>query len=337
MTGLRPHAYRRWTIAAVALLVLSLAHTAVWLWATGRLQSGYQLWLAGAGQQGWTVSAGPPLRAGWPLAATLHVAGVSASGPGAPGMVAWTAERLDLSVWLARPTTLILRPQGQQTLRIGHESPIPVQASQMEAEIDLNEALPSVLTASGLALSLPAGKLAVRTAELRTSGTAATLSLDGVALPEVLSRAMGSNIETLVLRALLTRPLPRFPSSAAVAAEWRNQGGTLEVPEFSLRWGGFTASGHASLRLDGKLRPDAQGSIAVSGYGQALDALVAAGLLPRRNATAAAAVLALLAAPAQGRPITLPFEVSDGVLVLARFPLLRLPEFDWPELDRGVR
>ena len=72
---------------------------------------------------------------------------------------------------------------------------------------------------------------------------------------------------------------------------------------------------------------------AIVGYAETLDTLAAHSLISRSAATAAKAVLSLLAnAPDDGlRPdVEVPLTLQYRTLSMRQVPLLRLPELDWP-------
>ena len=72
----------------------------------------------------------------------------------------------------------------------------------------------------------------------------------------------------------------------------------------------------------------------ITGYVAGLDALAANGILTRSAATAARAVLSLLAnPPADGQPeeVEVPMALQFRTLSVRQVPLARLPELDWPD------
>jgi Uncharacterized protein conserved in bacteria (DUF2125) len=117
------------------------------------------------------------------------------------------------------------------------------------------------------------------------------------------------------------------------AAAWRDAGGTLEIQRLAVNWGPLDLTGSATLALDDQLQPMGTGSARVIGYAETLDALAARGAISRSAATAAKAVLSLLAhAPADGSPpdVKVPLTLQYRTLSMRQVPLLRLPELDWP-------
>jgi hypothetical protein len=74
------------------------------------------------------------------------------------------------------------------------------------------------------------------------------------------------------------------------------------------------------------------GTSRMTGYGATFDALAASGALTRSAATAAKAVLSLLAGtPGDGDPtdVDVPLTLQYRTLSMRQVPLLRLPEVEW--------
>src|SRR6478736_7374081 len=109
-----------WIVLLAVLLLLLAADTLYWQIAVRHLEDGFAAWVAQQRAAGWTEANQAPARGGWPLAATLTVPTISLAGgsPDIPGGMAWSAERLVLSVALPRPDQLRIAAEGRQRLRI---------------------------------------------------------------------------------------------------------------------------------------------------------------------------------------------------------------------------
>ena len=117
------------------------------------------------------------------------------------------------------------------------------------------------------------------------------------------------------------------------AAAWRDGGGALEIRRLALIWGPLDLTASATLALDEQLQPMGAGSARVVGYAETLDALAAHAAISRSAATAAKAVLSLLAhTPEDGSPpdVEVPLTLQYRTLSMRQVPLVRLPELDWP-------
>ena len=146
--------------------------------------------------------------------------------------------------------------------------------------------------------------------------------------------AFGRRIAALGADLALTGPVPPGRHPAARAEVWRDGGGTAELRALTLRWGPVGATAAATLALDEALQPMGAGTVRLSGAVPALDALAEAGLINRRAAATARAIIPLLSrAPAGGGPAELevPLTLEDRTLSIARIAVARLTPVVWPE------
>jgi hypothetical protein len=351
---------RRRLFAASVILALAAGHTALWLTASAQLESGFADWVALRRQQGWSVGFAPPARGGWPFAATLSVPDMVLSTPSIassrPGwnMLVWHAEHVVLHVELVRPRSLLITPEGQQSLRLGDRPDIPFTADRVQADVPLEPGIPTraaELRIDHLRAGLPTGALTVT--RLQAQGqfhpaapqgeAVATFNVSagdiGLPPPNGLSGGegawpLGARVASLVLDGALDGPLPRSRSLYARASGWRDGGGTLELRRVSLGWGPLGLSGSATMALDDQMQPMGTATARIVGHDAVLDALAAGHVLPPRTATAAKAVLGLLARTPQGGgtpEVEVPLTLQGSGLSLGRIPLARIPELVWPD------
>ncbi|MGH7042654.1 MAG: DUF2125 domain-containing protein, partial [Acetobacteraceae bacterium] len=92
---------RVWIGLLAALLLLGIADTLAWYWATDRLASGFAAWTRAERNAGWTVHADPARRSGWPLSANLVVPHLrlTLAKPGPIG--SWPAGQSPAGAWPA--------------------------------------------------------------------------------------------------------------------------------------------------------------------------------------------------------------------------------------------
>jgi hypothetical protein len=316
----------RWLLALPALL---LAHAGLWWFAAARLEAEAAAWAAGRRAEGWQVAHGPPVRGGWPGAAALTLPSPRIRASDGLG---WQAEVMTLRLPLAWPPRLHLVPGGAQAL-LAQDQRLPLEG-RWQARFALSGA-ESTLTAEALAVNMPAATLALRGGSLRwqrEGGGAALLdlNLEGLTLP--LATPLGAEVQRLALEAAFA-PAPGGLDRGAARA-WQQAGGQVAVPAFELRVGPLAATATAQIALDAALQPAGQATLRVRGLPEVLEALVAAGLLPARNASALRVGLALLQRPApDGGPprVELPLAVVGRRLTAAGFTLGELPVLDWPE------
>lgn len=305
-----------------ALLAGVAVHGAAWFWLTSRLRDGAEAAVAFYGTQGWHASAGAPRRGGWPLAASLWYPRVTVTGP-----ASWTAEWVDLRIALLRPGTLEIVPGGRQTFGVPGWPEVSGEAGRLVIATPLDGDGAADVAGADITLMLPAGPVLVYGISGRLGEADAALDLTGIQLPESW-RLLEGNAERAGFRAVLVPSAPLGGTPAQRAARWRDSGGVLSVPGFEVRWGTFSVTGTGTLRLNARLQPEAEARLQVTGYAAMLDGAVRTGLLPPRSAAAAKTVLGLLGAPGGGT-VDVPLVLQAGVLSVARFPLLRVPDLDW--------
>ncbi len=106
-------------------------------------------------------------------------------------------------------------------------------------------------------------------------------------------------------------------------AQWRDDGGTLEITKLHLQWGDMDISANGSLALDDQMRAIGALTARIKGHDQLLDIAVASGAMDRDHLVAARAVLGLLAAAAGG-VLSVPVRLQDGKLFLGPAAIARL-------------
>ncbi len=338
--------------AAILLVALGAGHTLLWRMMAQQLESGWQAWVSLRRAQGWRVEHAPPVRGGWPLAATLTLDRVRLEGGEAtlPGGLGFQAERLELRVAMPRLERLVVTLPRQQRLRLGRTE-IPFTADLLVAVLPLEPGTPpssADITAERLRIGTPAGGLEVRSASLTLEGSAsateteAALSLDLVArsldlppLPQGSAAArFGRRIETLSAELVVSGPLPPGRAPTVRAEAWRDGGGTLEVKSLALHWGAVTANAAATLALDETLQPMGAGTLRLQGAVELLDTLAEADVIGRRAAAAARTMVPLLSRPSAetGAPeLEVSVTLEDRTLALARIPVARFAPLAWPE------
>lgn len=344
---------RRVLIAVVLLIgVAAAADALLWRFATQRLESGFAAWAAAARAQGWTVRAGTPQAGGWPLAAEVSLPDLSVQGgtDEIPGGLTWRAARVTLQVALLRPHQVKVGAFGRQHLRLSSLPDIPFVADRMDAVLPLTASgVPPVanIAAEHLRAALPIGGVAqdvtVADAALQLTGhpdagrdqPGVVMQLDArqIGLPSSGHYPLGASIASLQMDAALDGPIPP-PGADPVrrAAAWRDGGGQIAIRRLAMVWGPLAATVSATLTLDGALQPTGNINLRTIGEQAALDRLAAGGVMKRRTATVAKAVIGLMphTVAADGESETdLHLSLEDRTLSLGRIPLLKLPDLTW--------
>lgn len=346
---IKPRSRRRrwWLLPPLLLLLVAGLHTAIWRAATARLNQGFEAWAGERRALGWTLRHGPPLRGGWPMNVSLTVPDVVLTGGPrtTPTGLAWQAEKLSLRVALLDWDRLVVAPGGRQRLQVAGQE-YPFAADRMELTLPLEGgATPreGVLEVERLRLNSPWGGFDLRRGSLalrsRFSATEAEpalnaeLSLREVGLPVPGPGPLGQRLEMVELEGSLSGPLPPIRQPTQRAEAWRDAGGTLDLRRVELRWGPVTTILSATGTLDEALQPMGAGQLQLVGAAEAIEAMVAAGLVSRGASGALRAMATLLARPdPDGGPplLELPLTLQERRLGLARLPLARLPALEWP-------
>jgi hypothetical protein len=342
---------RRWRRRSIALLALPLAllaaDTIYWWVAEQRLGENFAAWVALRRSDGWTITSDAPQRGGWPAAAVLTLPGVSLSGGNAivPGGLAWRADRLSLEVALARPTILRVSASGEQSLRLGENPAVSYSAGNMLATLPLppGDQPPASIdfAAAELVIGTPGRdapdadtrvKSLQAHVDIRPSALAISLAADTLTPPAAVGAVLGPTITSLTVDGALDGPLVPGRTPADSAKAWRDGGGQTTIQRLALRWGPLDLTANGTLALDERLQPKGDGDAKVVGYAETIDACAAHGVISRSAATAAKAVLSLLAhTPEDGGPsdVDVPLSVRHGMLSMRDVPLIRLPELHW--------
>ena len=336
-----------WLIILAIPLVLVIGDIAYWRITVAQLRSGFQEWLASRNASGWQTSAGAISIGGWPRAATIHIPDLVLRHDGAkiPGKISIAMTDLALSVSLFNPANLHMSLAAPAHVRIDNGEEIIVSGEEISASNQLNQTGPLSMTLHARSLRaepakggwrLTVGLLNGQTesADDQTQSAATfTISAEAIALPENIRWPLGTNISSLSMDGRLNGLSPVDGNIRQWAENWRDGGGSLEITHFAMGWGPLGVTSSATLALDDQLQPMGSGNGRIVGYADTLDRLAAGGMLSRSAATAAKAILSLLAGtsgPDEPSSVDVPLTLQYRTLSMRQVPLVRLPELDWP-------
>ena len=334
---------RRWLVGAVGVVALLVAaHGALWAYAVHAIETIADEQIESARAQGWQISLGRVSRGGWPMAARVtyenaRVADVAPAGPG------WRSSELSLALDIRRPSVLLVQLTGPHTLNLEGVA-YAVRTTTLGGSLTLGQ--PPLLISvagSGIKAEVPGGGFGIgnlaftathvpqpaagkRALDLRADLT--SIDLPATWMPPRV--ALPTHIAALNLAAGMVGGLPEFRFTRRAGEAWRNSGGRLEVDQLGLEWGKLTLTAETKLDLDAALQPQGSGKLKAAGIAEAIDTMVAGGMLPASTGRAAKGVLMLIPKNSDGE-IALPMSLSGRMLTVARFPLVRLPELVWPE------
>jgi hypothetical protein len=340
-----------WVVVVAIPLLLLAADVAYWRIAADRLRTGYHDWLAQQTAQGWDIGSGPLSIGGWPRAATVTVPNLTLrhAGPTIPGDVNVASAGITLSVSLFNPTNLELSLMGPMHVRAAELPDVIVTGDEASVLVPLQQtdSLSVALHANGLRLEAATGAWHVTVGLLNANAVTAaasptdqsqpaarfSMSSEAIALPAGVKWPLGSNISSLSMDGRMNGKLPTTRDVRGWAEAWRDGGGSLEITHLAMGWGPLGLTSSATLALDDQLQPMGSGNGRIVGYAETLDRLAAAGTLTKSAATAAKAVLSLMAETSdadQPSSVDVPLTLQYRTLSMRQIPLIRLPEMDWP-------
>jgi hypothetical protein len=336
---------RYWILLAAVPAVLLAADVVYWRIAADRLRGGLQDWIAAQRSHGWEVASGPAALGGWPRAASVTVTSLHMrhTGSDLPGAFEWASSGFVLSVPLYFPTEVEVSFRGPQHLRVGSVPDTVITGDTITAAVPLGQSAPSAFTlrANGVRVEPAAGPWHVTAGLINaraglsggaSEGIAFTASAEAIELPSGFKWALGRNISSVSAEGRMNGPLPYGGDIAEQARTWRDNGGSLEISHLAMGWGPLGLTSSATLALDDQLQPMGSGSARIVGYADTLDRLAAGGLLTKSAATAAKAVLSLLAGTSdtdEPPEVDVPLTLQYRTLSMRQVPLVRLPELDW--------
>jgi hypothetical protein len=333
-------------LAAVALLLVLLgAYTAYWLIVARRITDGVAAWAQTERAEKVDISWQKIGVAGFPF--TCRVAlkdAVLRDGRLTPPpelrirALSASARPWDFTNWqLMAPEGLsaMLAAGGERPpLKLAARNAIGVLAVSPEAGTGLWLNLQDVSAEAGVTVPISSADAWVilpakppRSHSEPALGIA--LDLRQVQLPRMTS-VLNDMIDELAVGLTVRGAVPSGKLAQAVSG-WRDAGGTVELDNLRLNWGGVGAAASGTIALDRELQPMGGISGAVTGYDQILTGLVQSGRMRAADAGLAKLALAMLAkAGPDGRPeIKTAFTIQNGEMFLGPAKLGKAPRITW--------
>jgi hypothetical protein len=345
----------RWAaLGAAALLILAAAWTGFWFYTAGTLRDGFGRWVEARRADGWSIQWRSLAVRGFPFAWEARVGQPRADRIGAAPHWFWRGPAtvtLRYRPWspraigVAAPGTHRLGPDPAASetdvtisartadgrIALGaHGRPEALSIAIEDAAVAQGKAAPVHIAALNAILGDAAPSPATPTPQPPPTARLQA-NLTGLELPPDTRPVLGRTVGRAALTATLIGPVPPGAPAEALAA-WRDAGGTVEIGHLALGWGPLSVTGDGTLALDDGLQPEAALSAHVTGYGETVDALVAAHLVePRAGFIAKLALGALAKTPANGGPpeIAVPVTIQDRKLYVGPAALFEMPRIDW--------
>ena len=350
-------------IVAALVLVAGVAVNGAWYYARHLALDAVDRWVAEQRDSGTAIEWAERRVTGWPLRLDgLFTAPRAAMAT--PGRtLRWQGPDTGVRFYLFAPDTIDFGAPGQHRLFIEEDGAIAdftLDAATLDARADtsLTGLAATDITAGGTGLALRGpGDAPVATAKAlqlywQQPATVpappiadaplpvtlqAALRVDGLTLapgmlPPVPAPILGNEIAVLRINLAVNGALdPRRPPADALA-EWRDNGGTIDVGKLEIAWGPVRLAGDGTLALDAALQPEGAFAARVSGLTEMLTALENAAMIDARTAAIARITLAVLTRPAEngGPPeARVPLTIQAGTLSVGPVALLKLPKVTW--------
>lgn len=143
--------------------------------------------------------------------------------------------------------------------------------------------------------------------------------------------ALGNKIDNLSFELRVMGTPPDFSNEEAIKA-WNDASGVVEFDQFDMAWGPLGLSAKGTVGLNASLQPEGAFSGKVDGLDDAIDTLVAKGIIEKRQQNLLKSSLSVLARPSSAvgssAPI-IPISIQMGGLYLGPVKLLSLPPVIW--------
>jgi len=342
---------RRNILVVVVLAIVAALYAGYWYSAAELVRRGLLDWSAARRSEGFTIGWDRTEVGGFPLAlrVTLEkpIFGQSRIEPGyearAPLLIG-EAPPWALGQWhivAAQGATLAIQPGPERpAIDLAAASLDGTVVPGQDGDATMNAGADLTLAADRLTVSGQTSLASARAvASTRIAGRAvdshlqtwlsASFALDGVALP-VAVPPLGDTVERIATTLAIKGTIPPGARRQALAA-WRDDGGTLELNSFALAWGKLAVDAEGTVALDAALQPVGALTATIRGYGEIVDALVAAGNLKAGDAAMVKVALGLLAkpAPSGGYQLDAPVTLQNGQVYLGPVRLASMPNFVW--------
>ena len=335
---------RRIIVAAVALLLVAAAATyaGYWFYIAGRLPETIAGWAEARRAEGYSVRWDSLAIGGFPASFRVTLAGPVVAGARPLPFQAAAATL----VGRARPWNLrrwrVSAPQGARVEAPSEGDTVAAAALDATIAIAADNDATVALTAHQIAGSGAAAALRIAEADAqlalpgrqpadhRQDGARLTLRLMGIALPRAVP-SLGATVDAVTLSGVLKGAVPAGKLRAALVA-WRDDGGTIELQEGTLRWGSLVASANGTLALDDALQPIGALTATIENHNAVIDAAVAGGTMRADDANLAKALLGLMTKPGvdgKQQQLTLPVTLQNRRLYLGPARIAVLPLFTW--------
>lgn len=330
-------------IPLVLLALLLGAYTLYWRAVADRLAPGVAAWAAKERAQRVDASWRKISVSGYPFSFRIRIQGARlADAALTPSpQVEIPALSAKASPWNLREWQLSA-PKGLAAFLFGPEAPkfsaaraagrlsLAATGGRLSLTLETAKAAGVAVERAAFDIALPAKK------PQKDTDTAFSFAvhLEKTRLPFAVA-PLGDTIAELSFRSTVKGALGSGPI-LRMAEAWREEGGTIDLDRFRLRWGALAVAGSGTLALDQGLQPEGAFSARIEGYDQIIRALVASGRMHKDTGGLARIALGLLSktGPDGKREVVTSFAIEHGELTLGPARLGRLPQISWGQKMR---
>lgn len=355
----RPPVYLKagkWAIVTVAVVTLLTAlYVGLWYYTAGQLRDAALAWIEARRQEGVTVRFERLDIGGFPFHLRLAVVKPAIALPKATTPWGWEGEAVTAMVrpwdfgrltlrapgnhalmWTADGAPHTLHGQIDSLLATVHLAggwPTAVQVDLVGAAFTGNAPLTRLNIGQG---TLEADFRPTAEATDRTPVAEGRLTLQDLGVPADWGLPLGADIAATEINATLLGRLSPGPLAAALA-QWRDDGGTVDVRRFGLTYGPLVLAADGTLALDAAMQPIGAFTARAEGFFETVDALRTHGIIRSRDAITAKLVLGALAKRSENghTSLTVPLTIQDRRLFAGPVPLITIPPIPWQETKPG--
>ncbi|MDF2368618.1 DUF2125 domain-containing protein [Sneathiella sp.] len=171
----------------------------------------------------------------------------------------------------------------------------------------------------------PANSSDEKAASEQMDGQQIALRADNVVIEGMSDFPLGKRITDFSLSSILYGTVRKLPA-ADTLAEWRDEGGFVDIEALNIDWGHGAITGKGAITLDDRMRPLGELETRISGYERILAALTETRQIDENAARTIGFGLGLLSKEGDDgkRYIALPLSAQDGGVYLGPVYLMRL-------------
>jgi hypothetical protein len=168
--------------------------------------------------------------------------------------------------------------------------------------------------------------------DIKSPNLSFKINVQDLSFPAHFKLPMGSRVSDILINGAVMGGIE--PGSLRLSlSTWRDAGGTLEIPKFSMRYGPLSLlQSDGTVALDGNLQPVGAFTAKVIGFLELVDALRVAGWVRSKDSlTAKLVTSAFFRKDENGGPPTLNLAVTiqNGKIFTSQAKLVDMPHINW--------